>query len=69
MSTGSVWFIPIDKKGKKGRPSRVPPKWTSRSQPRVTTILVLNWDSNDHQVEVILDPGQSGDILIDVPKM
>lgn len=69
MSTASVWFVAIDKTGRKGRPTTVPPTSTSRSQPRVTTIHVVNWHSKDHQVEVILDPGQSGDILIDVPKM
>ncbi len=69
MSTASVWFVTIDKNGKKGRPTTVAPTSSSPGPPRVTTIHVVNWHGKDHQVEVVIDPGHTSDILIDVPKM
>ena len=69
MSTASVWFVAIDETGRKGRATTVPPKSASGSLPRVTTIHVVNWHSQDNKVEVLLDPEPSIDILIDVPKM
>jgi hypothetical protein len=69
MSTASVWFVAIDKAGRKRRPTTVPPTTTSGPLPRVTTIHVVNWHSEDHKVDVLLDPDESIDILIDVPKI
>ena len=69
MSKASVWFVAIDKTGKIGRPQTDPPMSTDTSLPRVTTIHVVNWHAKDHTVSLLFDPGQSGDILVDVPKM
>jgi hypothetical protein len=68
MSAASVWFVAIDNTGKIGRPGTTPPSSATTALPRVTTIHVVNWHAQDHNVSLSFDL-QSGDIVIDVPKM
>ena len=70
MSGVNVWFVVIDANGKKGRPATVPPSAPVPPN-RVTTIHIVNCHSEDHKIEITVVPPNrnTGDILIDVPKM
>jgi hypothetical protein len=71
MTQADVWFVKIDEKGVVGKPSVTPPVSESAKPPRVTTIHVVNWDSNEYNARVSLVravPGaHTGDVLVVVP--
>lgn len=73
MSGANVWFVAIDESGEISRATTNPPSSETTRLPRVTTIHVVNWHGEKHNVTLSFDlapnEGESVDIVIDVPKM